>query len=686
MKHDVLVAGDFAVTATCGCGASYSVSEGITLENATLTVEGSNLVTVKLGELSCDVTVNAAKFVKVVNGVIVDDTYVRSGGSYKDNNYADSEELYAYGDGTSRVLFRINFSDVINSEYYQTFKSEATVKVSFVLTTGSVSDTTKYTFKVYPVTEGRLNADFADLMWSNYNNDTYLFGWGSANDLIKKTDTHNSSVDGNVITLTFTYREIEDFIDAESGNAIFVFAIWTSGTKIGSIENTTEANRPTVQVEFSEEHTHAYIEQVAEEKYLASANCEEKAKYYYSCSCGEASTETFEYGEVIEHSFGEWETKTPATCLDAEVEVRKCACGKEETQEGDKALGHNMQTEFDETNHWTKCSRCDEATEAVAHFGGTATETEKAVCEGCNQPYGGLATHECSFGEWQTKTPATCEAAEVEFRKCACGAEETRAGDPALDHDMQTKFDENNHWTECAHNCGASTEPVAHFGGTATETEKAVCEGCGQSYGELKEAEKQEYTIAGSIVDDTQVYSSGKTGNYSDNDVLRAYNNNSRVFLRFDFKNILENADFGSYKDTAKITFTFAVTSDYQSAITSKTNYILKAFSPTTASFGVSFSDINWTSVTADTGAYGDIAWSMGTTLTELAGTTKSYADGLITITMNYSDLAAFIDTDVNSANYGTALFIFATNVNTRIASMENETYAAPAVKFIYEK
>lgn len=45
------------------------------------------------------------------------------------------------------------------------------------------------------------------------------------------------------------------------------------------------------------------------------------------------------------------------------------------------------------------------------------------------------------------------------------------------------KYDENNHWQLCA--CGAEVGKDAHTGGTATCTEKAVCEVCGEKYGEI---------------------------------------------------------------------------------------------------------------------------------------------------------------------------------------------------------
>lgn len=45
------------------------------------------------------------------------------------------------------------------------------------------------------------------------------------------------------------------------------------------------------------------------------------------------------------------------------------------------------------------------------------------------------------------------------------------------------QHDENEHWKLCA--CGAEVDRAAHTGGTATCTEKAVCDVCGEEYGEL---------------------------------------------------------------------------------------------------------------------------------------------------------------------------------------------------------
>ena len=53
-----------------------------------------------------------------------------------------------------------------------------------------------------------------------------------------------------------------------------------------------------------EKHTHLFDKQVATEDYFCSAAaCEVKAKYYLSCACGEKGSETFEYGNALEHSY-----------------------------------------------------------------------------------------------------------------------------------------------------------------------------------------------------------------------------------------------------------------------------------------------------------------------------------------------------------------------------------------------
>ena len=684
MQHVVAEAKDFTVTGTCACGKEFAVTEGIEVVNGTLAL-GENTVTVKVGDASADVAINATEFYKAVSGTIVADTHINSGNN--GTGYGDRTELYIYNTGMYRVFFKFNFTDALNSKYYAEFGDEAVVQFTFTVTNGVDLTGLPITFKSYLTSEVRSNADFSDLTWGNYNK-TYTLGWGTEEDpnntvsLLAKETVGDRAVyaDGKLV-ITVTLRELEGCID-ENGNAIFVLLTAQKDVKpyVASMEN-TEFDIPAVKVIYSENHAHAYIEQVVDEKYLASANCEEQAKYYVSCSCGEAGTVTFAHGEVIEHSFGEWETKTPANCLDAEVEIRKCACGAEETQTGDAALNHNMETKFDETNHWTECSRCDEATDPVAHFGGEATETEQATCEGCGQKYGGLASHVHQFGDWQTRTEATCTDAEVEFRKCTCGAEETQTGDAALNHNMETKFDADNHWTECSR-CDEATEPVAHFGGEATETEKAVCEGCNQSYGELKEAPKQEYTINATVKDDTYVMSgNNESKNYASATELNVNANGTcRVLFRVNFSEILASADYNA-DPNARVRLTFSLTT---SGVLDKASTVtLRAYNPSETRTAIDFSTLTWKNYNT---APNDLGW--GTDVVALVS--EGYGDkvaydsenGKVTITISYSDIVNCMD-DNNDV-----LFVFAIKQSsTKIASMEHKTEALrPKVEYVYEK
>lgn len=57
-------------------------------------------------------------------------------------------------------------------------------------------------------------------------------------------------------------------------------------------------------------HEHSFTEQVTTVDYLAAeATCTDAAKYYYSCSCGEKGTETFECKtSALRKCFTAWRT------------------------------------------------------------------------------------------------------------------------------------------------------------------------------------------------------------------------------------------------------------------------------------------------------------------------------------------------------------------------------------------
>ena len=150
--------------------------------------------------------------------------------------------------------------------------------------------------------------------------------------------------------------------------------------------------------------------------------------HYQLCSCGWRL-------EYSSHSGGEATTTQRAICGVCGVEYGELA---EEHVHSAAWQGH------DECSHYWVCS-CGEQLDVEEHYGGTATETQLAICEGCGMTYGNLAEHVHS-GVWQG-------------------------------------YDEHRHYWICS--CGGQLDTEAHYGGTATEEQRAICVGCGVEYGEL---------------------------------------------------------------------------------------------------------------------------------------------------------------------------------------------------------
>ena len=93
---------------------------------------------------------------------------------------------------------------------------------------------------------------------------------------------------------------------------------FASGCKNSANKNSHSATDTTNTADTTDttdtSHTHTFSVKNIAEKYLASeATCIEKAKYYYSCSCGEKGLETFGYGEPLNHSFTNYVSDGNAT-------------------------------------------------------------------------------------------------------------------------------------------------------------------------------------------------------------------------------------------------------------------------------------------------------------------------------------------------------------------------------------
>ncbi len=217
--------------------------------------------------------------------------------------------------------------------------------------------------------------------------------------------------------------------DADDENH-YVFAGWDDASTVKSDKIITATFTPTAHV-FDQQNTDA--------KYLKSgATCTDKALYYYSCSCGCKGTETFEYGEKLEHSFtkqiiDEEYLNTPASCTAKATYFYACSVCDEkgtETFEYGEKLPHDFTVpQSDDTYHWMKCANCDAIDGKEEH--NFATKGDEVTPASCGQ--NATATYSCSCGKTTVKeVPGT-----------------------ALEHDFTVlKTDDTYHWYECANNCG----------------------------------------------------------------------------------------------------------------------------------------------------------------------------------------------------------------------------------------
>jgi len=314
---------------------------------------------------------------------------------------------------------------------------------------------------------------------------------------------------------------------------------------------------------------HHFVDQVNEYRLKSAATCTSPAVYYQSCStCGAQGTETFTNGEPLGHDYGAWTSngdgthtrvcahdaahtetenchggtadcthkaicedcnaaygelaahdftaetaeeqylKSAATCTEKAVYYKSCAvCGLsskgtdgEATFEAGKPLGHDWGawTSNEDGTHTRICAHDAAHTETENCHGGTATCTEKAICEDCNAAYGELAAHDFTAETVDAKylkSAATCTEKAIYYKSCAvCGLSSEGTADEAtffsgnaLDHDWGTwtqNSDEKTHTRICKRNT-SHTETENCHGGTADCTHKAACTVCGGEYGEL---------------------------------------------------------------------------------------------------------------------------------------------------------------------------------------------------------
>ena len=142
--------------------------------------------------------------------------------------------------------------------------------------------------------------------------------------------------------------------------------------------------------------------------------------------------------EAHVHSWGEWTsngngTHTRTCSTDSShTETNDCSGGEPTCTEKaicenchaayGNPLGHYFEWMADSKQHWKQCVQCHASETKMDHSGGTATCTQKAVCEICITAYGNPLGHDFTSQTWQSD-------ADNHWKKCSrCDAIDSENG------------------------------------------------------------------------------------------------------------------------------------------------------------------------------------------------------------------------------------------------------------------
>ena len=255
---------------------------------------------------------------------------------------------------------------------------------------------------------------------------------------------------------------------------------------------------------------HNFTAEKAEEQYLKSAaTCTAKAVYYKSCTvCGEKGTETFSYGTPLGHDWGEpsyiW-TAVP----DGYMCVASSKCKNCDTDIADVAsMTYDVVTQptclttgigrYTATFSSFPSQTKDVTLPATGHDWGTTEYTWTPTEDGYNCTAKRICQKDKSHEETESVTAAyavvtkpTCLTAGLGRYQASFEADwaEDASKDvtlSALGHDWGawTSNGDGTHTRNCTKD-SSHTEDGTCSGGTATCTERAICDVCGGAYGDL---------------------------------------------------------------------------------------------------------------------------------------------------------------------------------------------------------
>ena len=234
---------------------------------------------------------------------------------------------------------------------------------------------------------------------------------------------------------------------------------------------------------------HSYNQQVVSDTYLASAaTCTAPAKYYYSCVCGAKGTETFENGDALGHSWGNWQSNGNDT------HTRTCSvCGDTESQ---------------------NCS------------GGEATCTALAVCDICGEEYGEVnAARHTNLVKTEAKPATHMTEGNIEYWYCdgcdkyfsdEAGTKEIALANTVIPKLTAHTYDQEEYGEVNAarHTNLVKTEakPATHM--TEGNIEYWYCDGCDKYFSD--EAGTEEIALANTVIPKLTGHTADGTGWHSD--------------------------------------------------------------------------------------------------------------------------------------------------------------------------
>ena len=191
------------------------------------------------------------------------------------------------------------------------------------------------------------------------------------------SETDKSSEESKNDSVSASENESEEISDSESAEE--------SESSDESVEESeSESSDESVEESESESvHIHNYNKEVATDKYkVSAATCYKKAKYYYSCECGEAGKETFEAGSFAPHVTVVLKGRA-ATCTESGLTDGKICgvCNKVlEAQNIVPALGHNFANYVSDGN--ATCLTDGTKTGVCTRCGATDTVTDVGTAKG----------------------------------------------------------------------------------------------------------------------------------------------------------------------------------------------------------------------------------------------------------------------------------------------------------------